>query len=234
MRKFAWTALAAVLALTGAAPATYAAPPAANASEEATEAQRVIDKAVVTVQRLRTEHNFISEIEPKMRRAKAVLIVPSLVKAGFILGAEIGSGVLLVRGEEGPFGQPAFFKVIAGSIGIQLGVQDSEVMFLIMSEKGLNSVLNDRFKASADLSLAVIRGGGIEAGTTSNIGADIYAFSVNYGLFGGGSFEGASIQPVVVWNNHYYGDINANPRSIMFDRRFYNSGSEELRRVLDR
>ncbi|KAF0138167.1 MAG: hypothetical protein FD153_1486, partial [Rhodospirillaceae bacterium] len=172
---------------------------------------------------------------PKIRRARAVLVVPSLVKAGFILGAEYGNGVLMAR-DPGTtrFTGPAFFKVVAGSIGLQAGVQEAEVVFIIMTDRGLSAVLDNRFKAGAGVSVAFIRGVGIEAATTSNIGADIYAFALTTGLFGGGALDGTVIEPRTDWNNHFYGDVQADTRAILFERRFGNPGADRLQEILDR
>ncbi|MBF0561086.1 MAG: lipid-binding SYLF domain-containing protein [Alphaproteobacteria bacterium] len=210
------------------------ASPARALTEEAQSAQDVVDRATVTVERMKLDQNFREIWAPKLERAKAVFIVPSLVKAGFILGGQYGSGVLLVRSRNNVFSDPAFYKMVAGSIGLQIGVQDAEAIFLIMTDKGLDSIMNNHFKASADMSIAVVRGAGMGAGTTSNVGADIYAFSLTVGLFGGGSFEGAMIEPRNDWNNHYYNDLSAVPQTIVIERRFMSPNASKLHEALER
>ncbi|MBF0128562.1 MAG: lipid-binding SYLF domain-containing protein [Alphaproteobacteria bacterium] len=206
--------------------------PAAAASEELTESRRVIERAAVTVERMKLNESYKGDVEPQLKKARAVLIVPSMVKAGFILGGEYGNGALLVRDASGGFGEPAFYKVMTGSVGFQAGIQDAEVLFLIMTDKALNAILENRFKGGAEVSVAVVRGAGIEASTTSNVGADVLAFSLTVGLFAGGSLEGAVIESRTSWNNHYYGSVEANPRTILFERRFTSSDSARLRQLL--
>ena len=216
--------------LTGAGLAARAA-----GTEEGIEAQKIVDRAVVTVERLRLDNNFQRHMLPKIKRARAVLVVPSLVKAGFIVGAEYGHGALMVRDPATErFIGPAFFKIMAGSIGFQAGVQDAEVIFIIMTEQGLTAFLDNKFKAGAGVSVAFIRGAAIEAATTSNAGADIYAFALTTGLFGGGALDGTVIEPRTDWNNHFYGDIQADTRAILFERRFDSPGADRLRAILDR
>lgn len=204
------------------------------ASEEAVEAQKVVDRAVVTLERLRLDENFQRYVLPKVRRARAVLVVPSLLKAGFILGVEYGNGVLMMRDSQtNRFIGPAFFQLIAGSIGFQAGVQEAEIVFIIMTDNGLSAILDHKFKAGAGVSIAFVRGAGIEAATTSNVGTDIYAFSLTTGLFGGGALDGMLIEPRTDWNNHFYGDVQANAHAILFEHRFDNSSADRLRESLD-
>lgn len=204
-------------------------------SKEAVEAQKVVDRAIVTLERLYLDDNFYLHMLPKVRQARAVLVVPSLLKAGFILGAEYGNGVLMVRDPwTDRFVGPAFFKLIAGSIGFQAGVQEAQIIFIIMTDKGLSAILDNKFKAGASLSVAFIRGASIEAATTSNVGVDVYAFALTTGLFGGGALDGTIIEPRTDWNNHFYGDIQADTRAILFKRRFKNPDADRLREILDR
>ncbi|KAF0117669.1 MAG: hypothetical protein FD149_1047 [Rhodospirillaceae bacterium] len=221
-----------VMLLTGGGISARAAVPD---TEEGLEAQKIVDHAVVTLERLRLDDNFQRHMLPKIKRARAVLVVPSLVKAGFILGAGYGHGVLMVRDHATErFIGPAFFKVMAGSIGLQAGVQEAEVVFIIMTEQGLTAFLDNKFKAGAGVSVAFIRGAAIEAATTSNVGADIYAFALTTGLFGGGALDGTIIESRTDWNNHFYGDIRADTRAILFERRFDSLGADRLRAILDR
>jgi lipid-binding SYLF domain-containing protein len=202
--------------------------PASAASEQ----QDLVDHATSTVQILRREENFREPIASLLGRAKAVLIFPSLFKAGFILGAQGGSGVLLARGADGSWGPPAFYTLGSGSVGLQIGAQASEVMFVIMTDGGLNKLLNNSMKFGADASVAVGPiGGGIEAATTANMRADIYAYSRAQGLFVGGAFEGSVINVREEWNRAYYG-VDATARGIVVERRVQSPGAAELQAAL--
>lgn len=170
-----------------------------------TEQQQVVSQAAATIERLRTDQNLAAKLAKELPKARAVLIVPELVKAGFLIGGEYGTGVLMIRSGRG-WTSPAFYSVSSGSLGLQAGVQDSEVIFLINTQKGLDSLLSSNFKMGVDASVAVATvGAGIEGSTTGNMGADIVAYSHASGLFGGGAFEGAVVKPRDSWNQAYYG-----------------------------
>ncbi|MCC7168236.1 MAG: lipid-binding SYLF domain-containing protein [Rhodospirillales bacterium] len=217
-----------VLSLALVALALVAPAPAALASDSAA----IVSRAVATIERLRSDTNFLLNVDPHLKKAKAVLIVPELLKGGFIIGAEYGNGVLLVRGPDQNFGQPAFYTVGGGSIGLQIGAQSSEMLFLLMNDKAIKAVIENRFRAGAGLSVAVgLLGASGGASTTTAFGADIYAFGHAVGLFGGGAFEGTTIQPRHAFNADYYGG-QPSPDDILFKSMVANPQSEPLRRVL--
>ena len=199
------------------------------------DAQRVVAKAAGTVTRLRQDDDFPVHWDPKLRQAKAVMIVPEQYKAGFILGGEYGIGVLMVRGADGSFSDPAFYRLYSGSIGFQIGGQKAEMIYMIMNEKALRAIMEDKFKAGADVSVAVAhKGGGMKAGSTTNLDADIFAYAHTVGLYGGGSLEGTAITVDSDWNYAYYRAAEASPEAIMFERRFHNQGASELKALLIR
>lgn len=203
-------------------------------AESVTDQTRLVAKAASTVERLRSEAPLRDDIDRLLGRARAVLIVPDLVKGGFILGAEYGTGILLTRDRDGRWSGPAFYSVASGSVGLQLGLQDAEAMFIIMSEGGLRAVMNDRFKAGADAGVAVAHvGAGAEASTTGNVGADIYAFAKAVGIYGGATLEGSGILPRHSWNAAYYGG-NPAPEDIVVHRRLDSPQANRLRDVLAR
>ena len=138
-------------------------------ADAVTDQTLLVNKAATTVERLRRDSNLQHDLEGKLARARAVLIVPDLVKGGFILGAEWGTGVLLTRDAAGQWSGPAFYSVASGSVGLQIGIQDAESIFVIMSDAGLRAVMENRFKAGADAGIAVAHvGAGAEAATTTN------------------------------------------------------------------
>jgi lipid-binding SYLF domain-containing protein len=218
-----WAAFAAMLLLATARPAMAQV-----------DQQRLVNSAAATVERLRGDPDSNQHVAPLLENAKAVLIVPNLLKAGFILGGEYGTGVLLARRAEGGWSYPAFYTLAAGSLGIQAGVQDSEVLFAIMTDKALSALMASSVKFGADLSLAVlVVGAGMEASTTANLGADVYAFSRTMGLFGGGSLEGAMVKPRGTWNSVYYG-VGTTPEAIVVEGSARNAAADPLRDALAR
>ena len=191
-----------------------------------TPQQEVLDKARISFEKLITSVEF-GELPGYMKRSKGVLIFPELYKGGFVLGAEGGTGVLSARGVQG-WSQPAFYDLMAGSVGLQIGGQVSEVVVTIMSDKALNAVLTDQFKFGGDMSIAVGPiGKGIGADTTTNMQADAYTFAKTAGLFGGVSFEGAGIIKKDAWNHAYYGQ-GATPQGIVMENKFRNPNTQAL------
>lgn len=197
----------------------------------ASEAQELVDKSRLTAEKMLAHPDFPS-LRVWMKQAKGVFIVPSLLKAGFLIGGEGGSGVVLARDAKGGWSYPAFYATGAGSIGLQIGFQDSEVMFVIMTQKGLDAILSSRFKLGADASIALGPvGAGVEGATTAGLGADIYAFGLNRGLFGGVSLEGAVIWEREDWNAQYYGP-GATSGSVLLEHKFANRAADDLRRAV--
>ena len=200
------------LLLTAAA-STIAAPAYAD---DVMEARHVIDAAAITVERVRQGQKTTATMDDYLRRSRGVLIIPKYSKASFIVGGSFGDGVLVKRLSESSFGDPAFYRMTAGSLGLQAGMQFSEIVFMILTDKGLEAVLNDEFKIGANVGISVgTVGAGAEAATTTNVGNDIVAYSMNAGLFAGGSFEGAVIKPRKDWNAAVYGMNNDDPRLIV-------------------
>lgn len=220
-----------VLAATVAA---LLAPPLAQAQQVVTDQTMMVGKAAATVERLRRDPAMESNIAPLLGRARAVLIVPDLVKAGFFLGGEYGTGVLLTRDPSGRWSGPAFYSIASGSLGLQIGLQDSETIYLIMTDNGLRAVMDNRFKAGAGAGVALLHvGAGAAAATTMQSGGDIYAFSKAVGAYGGATLEGSGILPRHSWNAAYYGG-NPAPEDILIARRLDAPQADRLRDFLAR
>ncbi len=167
--------------------------------------------------------------------AHAVLILPAVVKAGFFFGAEGGSGVLIARQTGGGWGYPAFYTLGAGSFGLQFGLQDTETILIIRNAGALGSIIRNQGKFGADLGItAGFYGAGVEASTTTNLGADVLAFTnAKVGAFAGASLEGAALVRRRDLNEAFYG-AGATPEGIIFDGRFKNPKADRLRSVLAR
>jgi SH3 domain-containing YSC84-like protein 1 len=195
--------------------------------------QTLVDRATLALQESMTQ--TVSE-DPRimLRRARAAMICPRVFKAGFIFGGEGGACVLLARAGNGTWSYPAFYGMGGGSVGFQIGIQDSQLVMLIMTEKGLRAVLDSQFKLGADASLAIATvGAGVEGSTTAAFGADIVAFSQTRGLFGGVSLEGSLMGSRSEWNRAYYGR-ELGSQQIVIDMQGTNPGADPLREVLTR
>ena len=222
-------ALPPVLRLVVAAVITWAV--ASTAARAETEAEAFVTESRLTVDRLMADKDFF-ELPKFVKAAKGILIVPQLVKGGFIIGAEGGTGVFLARGTDGSWSPPAFYTLGAGSIGLQIGGEVKEVVFVLMSDKAVDAMLSSEFKLGADASVTVGPvGRGIEASRSTDLTSDIYAFSKSVGLFGGGALEGAKIFSRTSLNSSYYAP-GATPRSIVIDRKFTNLHADSLRQLL--
>ena len=195
------------------------------------DAEDLVERSRLSLLRL-VDHPDVPELKDYLQNARGVLIVPSLVKGGFIIGGEGGSGVLLAKGADGSWSSPAFFTIAAGSIGLQIGGQVSEVVFTLMNDGAIDAILSNNAKLGGDLSVAIgPLGKGIEASTTTNLDVDVYAFSTAVGAFAGGALEGAAIIDRQAYNDQYY-SAYAPARAIVVDRKFYNGHADPLRSAL--
>ena len=174
---------------------------ATASAKEAASAQETVDSAAATVANFTADPDM-GWFRDNVKNAKGVLIVPSLVKAGFVFGGSGGTGVLLGRNEKsGRWSYPAFFTMGSATFGFAAGVEKSEVILMIMTNKGMDSMLSTSFKLGGDVSVAV---GPVGAGAKAQT-ADVIAFSRAKGIYGGINLEGAVISTRDALNSAYYG-----------------------------
>lgn len=193
--------------------------------------QALVDGATATVRALKNRKT-LKEFPPMLKQAAGVAIFPALYKGGFLFGVEGGNGVLLARKPDGSWGYPAFYTLAAGSFGMQMGAQKSEVVLIIRNPGALKAILRHQGKLVADVGIAVgWTGAGVEGGVTSNLGLDVVAFSNNVGLFGGVSLEGAALIRRNDLNQQYYG-AGATPEKIVLAGQLGNPQADGLRREL--
>jgi len=207
--------------------AAFLAAPAAHAQ---TEQQTLVDRATLTVQEM-----FSDKVNPEgrklLRDAKGIMVCPNVFKAGFIIGGQVGSCVLLGV-QNGAWTNPAFYGFGSGSIGFQIGVQDAQIAFIVRTEKGLVALMDSQFKIGADASVAVATvGAGVSGATTAALRADIVAFAQARGLFAGIALDGSLISQRTEWNQAYYGQY-LSPQQIVLNRQGNNPGADPLREVL--
>jgi lipid-binding SYLF domain-containing protein len=142
-----------------------------------------------------------------IKDSKAIIIFPSLLKAGFGVGGQYGKGVILRRNRSnGRWGPPAFISLIGGSVGWQLGVQSTEMVLLVMTEISLKNLFRDKLTIGADASIAAGPvGRDASAALEVGRGAGILSYSRAKGLFAGVSIKGSVIEPDWDANQQYYG-----------------------------
>jgi lipid-binding SYLF domain-containing protein len=147
--------------------------------------------------------------------ARGVLIVPNLVKGGFIFGAEGGNGVLMARTPRGNWSEPAFYTIGSASFGLQAGLEDAKIAMLIMSDRALHAIEDGNFKLGAGAGLTVVTlSGGAEGATPANLSGDIIIWTSAKGLYGGITLNGSVISPRDDWNKDFYGH-SVGPKEIL-------------------
>jgi lipid-binding SYLF domain-containing protein len=166
--------------------------------------QDVVDHAGATIQAMHGDESF-GTAPRLLRRAKAVMIVPQLVKGGFFVGGEGGNAVLLARTGNG-WSYPAFYTLGGASFGLQIGVETAEVVFLVMSDRGLNAWMKDEFKLGAQAGLTVlVIGSNAEADATTTANVDVIAWARTKGAYAGITLEGSLIKARNSYDEAYYG-----------------------------
>ena len=194
-------------------------------------AEQLIGTSTDAIARFRA-HPDLKKFSHELSAAAAVVIMPTVIKAGFFAGAETGNGVLLKRSSDNSWSHPAYFTLAAASFGLQFGIQDTAIILVIRNEGALESILNHQGKLGADTGATIgAEGLGLEASTTSNLGTDIVAFaSPNVGGYMGVSVEGAVLATRHDLNEAFYGE-GAKPKAIL-DGQYSNPLADTLRSAL--
>lgn len=132
--------------------------------------------------------------EEVLNNAKCIVVVPHLVKGGFVIGGEHGRGVATCRTKEG-WSAPAFVSIGGGSWGLQIGVEGVDLVMLVMNDHGLQHLLSSKFQVGADASASAGRvGRHASAGTDWKMDSEILTYSRSKGVFAGISLDGAVVQ----------------------------------------
>jgi lipid-binding SYLF domain-containing protein len=166
------------------------------------EQQQLVDRAQATLQNFLRDPDM-SWLQKNISRAKAVLIAPEVVKAGFIIGGSGGRAVLVAHDSGSKdWRGPVFYTLATASVGFQAGVAASENVTLVMTEKGLNTLLAPSVKLGGDASVAA---GPVGAGASSDVTTDFVSFARSKGVYGGLNLDGTVITANGDWNKAYYG-----------------------------
>jgi len=181
------------------------------------EAERLVSEARITLLNFTRDPNQ-TWIQQNLNRAKGVLIAPQIVRAGFIVGGSGGRAVL-VASDGRTWAGPAFYDLVTASVGFQAGVDVSEAVIVVMTEKALNSLLSTSFKIGGDASIAA---GPVGAGAQSTVTADLVAFTRAKGLYGGVNLDGTVVNSNMRWNDAFYGRTNVLPTDILIRRSVTN------------
>tara|TARA_X000000950_G_C13674946_1_gene561511 strand:+ start:58 stop:732 length:675 start_codon:yes stop_codon:yes gene_type:complete len=166
--------------------------------------KELVQRSVNTFQHIKLNKD-LKNFGTYFQNSKAILIFPEVYEGSLIFGAKAGTGVLVIKGDEGWFG-PFFYTLGGVSVGLQFGIKTGKVIFTIMTERGLKSLLKEKIKFGIDLDAAVANKGiGYSAESTLRL-ADIYSFSENIGLFLGGSLDGTFLKKRNDLNFSFHGE----------------------------
>ncbi|MCH4090567.1 MAG: lipid-binding SYLF domain-containing protein [Acetobacter sp.] len=204
-----------------------------HAADNGTE-QTLVDKATLAVQDIFTGEKTTDRVYRYLNKSRAVMVCPSIFRMSIGIGGSGGGCLLLSRDARGSWSDPAFYRFGSGSIGLQLGVQSSSMMFFVMSDRGLQALLDSQFQfgANAAASFATM-GSGIESGTAGRSNTDIMALQKSEGLFAGVALSGAKLTVDSDANRAYYNQI-VGPTEIVISMRVNNAGADPLRAILTR
>jgi len=199
-------------------------------ADDATNAQAIVDKAKVSFDMFMADEEYIW-LHENLNRAKGLLIYPQVLKGGLILGGTGGTGVLLVKDtKSGDWSQPAFYTLGSVTFGLQIGGEASEIVMMVMTQKGVDSLYASSAKLGGDVSVAI---GPVGSGTKRNIFADFISFARSKGLYAGLNLEG-SVLKVRDSLNHGYYKTAVSPVQIIVEKKVSNKGSDNLRETLNK
>jgi lipid-binding SYLF domain-containing protein len=174
-----------------------------NTPAKAADQMTVLNEAVITVDKMKTDPTF-GPSRQILRSARAVLIVPQLIKGGFIFGAEGGDGVLLQRLGPG-WSAPAFYTIGSASFGLQIGLEEARFVMFIMSERALRAIEQSKFTFGGEAGLTVVTlGANAQGATSTNLTGDIIVWASSKGAYGGLTLQGSVLAPKNDANAQFY------------------------------
>jgi lipid-binding SYLF domain-containing protein len=167
-------------------------------NERATNAVKVLDEV------MRMPEQAIPN--KLLETAHAVAVIPSVVKAGLVVGGRHGKGLISVRSADGTWSHPSYISLTGGSIGFQAGVQSTDVVLVFRTPRGVDSIVHGKFTLGADAAVAAGPvGRTAQASTDGQLKAEIYAYSRSRGLFAGVALDGAVLSIDNDANESVYG-----------------------------
>jgi lipid-binding SYLF domain-containing protein len=157
------------------------------------EIKRLSDAGAVLTELRGTPDSGIPE--DLWNKAQCVLVIPSMKKAAFIVGGESGSGVMSCRAAKG-WSAPVFMHLAKGSVGLQIGAEQVDLVLLVMNRRGVDKLLQDKVTLGTDASLAAGPvGRSATAATDAQMNAEVLSYSRSQGVFAGIDLSGGVLQP---------------------------------------
>ena len=194
-----WTiAMAGVLAFSTLA--------VARPASEKEERERIANAGRVVKEILDVPDNIPQDV---LDKARCVVVLPSVVKAAFVVGGSYGRGVMVCRrGHDyaGPWGAPVMMALEGGSVGFQIGGEATDFVILVMNDRGMSSLLHSKVKLGGDASIAAgPKGRTASAESDVTLRAEMLSYSRSRGAFAGVSLEGSTLRPDGGANEKLYG-----------------------------
>jgi SH3 domain-containing YSC84-like protein 1 len=180
---------------------------AKNASEARAEQDRLQNAGKVMQEILNVPDDIPQDLIDK---ARCVVVMPSVLKAAFVVGGSYGRGTLICRtgtNFTGPWGAPAMYALEGGSVGLQIGGEATDFVFLVMNDRGADSLLRTKVRLGADISAAAgPKGRSASADTDAYMRAEMLSYSRARGVFAGVSLDGSTLRPDGQANRKLYGN----------------------------
>ncbi len=179
----------------------------------ASEALSIVEDAIDILERTQrsSEHRIPSYL---LGDAEGIAVIPSVIKAGLVVGGRRGHGMVAIRTNDGSWSHPVFLTLTGGSVGFQAGVQSTDVILVFKTRRSIEGLINGKFTLGADASVAAGPvGREVNAATDIMLKAEIYAYSRSRGLFAGVALDGSSLKINYDNNESVYGNT-ATPRKI--------------------
>lgn len=197
-----------------------------------TDQQNLVDNAALAVQTIFHQKKNDSRAKRLLGQSKAVMICPSLVNISLVFGGMGGRCLLLSRDARGSWSDPAFYHLSGGSFGVQFGYQDSQLILFIVTQRGIQALLDHQFTfdSAAAASFANMSSNAQDK-SVSGASSDIYALQRSSGVFVGASLGGTKLSTDSQSNRTYYGQ-SVGPEDIVVNMRVNNVAADPLRRAL--
>lgn len=206
---------------------TILIPAVASPSQDFTKPEELVLKSEAVFKSFMNDPN-LGWFRENVTRAKGIFIVPQMLRGGFFIGGSGGSGALLAQDyNTGTWSYPAFYTMGSVTFGLQIGADSSEIILMVMTNKGMEAMLSTEFKLGGDVALAA---GPVGASAKAQT-ADVLAYGRSKGAFVGITIDGAVIKPRYEWNDLYYGR-EVMLADILTNRKVSNPQADNLRAVL--
>ena len=192
------------------------------------ENNRIENSGKVIVEILNVPDDIPADL---LNKAECVIVLPSVMKAAFIVGGSYGRGVMTCRsGKEfsGPWSAPSMMALEGGSVGFQIGGEATDFVLLVMNKRGADSILTSQVKLGGDVAAAAgPKGRDAAASTDVTMRAEILSYSRSRGLFAGVSLEGSTLRPDNDGNERLYGK-GTTAKEIVINSKVHSPASAKL------